>query len=180
MKFEEAGISSGVACNADGAFQAGMGMACGDLDGDRLPDLVVTNFYGESTTFFRNLGAGHLHRPDRRDRPGRAQPVPARLRHRPPRRQQRRPARPGHGQRPRQRRSPRLSLRDAGSAPDGRQGRPPDRRDSIGGRALDRPARRPRPGRRRPRQRRPRRPGVACRRTRPSSSSTTRPTAATS
>ena len=58
MKFEEAGISSGVACNAQGAFQSGMGTAVGDLDGDGLPDLTVTNFYGESTTFFQNLGKG--------------------------------------------------------------------------------------------------------------------------
>ena len=58
MKFEEAGVSSGVACNAEGAFQAGMGTACGDLDGDLLPELFVTNFYGESTTCFRNLGSG--------------------------------------------------------------------------------------------------------------------------
>ena len=58
MKFADVGVSNGVACNADGAFQAGMGTACGDLDGDLLPDLFVTNFYGESTTFFRNLGSG--------------------------------------------------------------------------------------------------------------------------
>jgi len=58
MKFEEVGFSNGVACNAEGAFQAGMGTACGDLDGDGRPDLLVTNFYGESTTFFRNLGDG--------------------------------------------------------------------------------------------------------------------------
>ena len=35
-----------------------MGTAVGDLDGDGLPDLIVTNFYGESTTFFKNMGKG--------------------------------------------------------------------------------------------------------------------------
>jgi enediyne biosynthesis protein E4 len=56
MKFEEAGVSSGVACNAMGLFQGGMGTAVGDLDRDGLPDLIVTNFYAESTSFFRNMG----------------------------------------------------------------------------------------------------------------------------
>jgi tetratricopeptide (TPR) repeat protein len=58
LKFSETGVVSGVACNADGAFQAGMGVACGDLDGDLLPDLFVTNFYGESTTYFHAIGSG--------------------------------------------------------------------------------------------------------------------------
>ena len=58
MRFEEIGITAGVACNASGAFQAGMGTAIGDFDGDGRPDLFVTNFYGESTTYFRNLGSG--------------------------------------------------------------------------------------------------------------------------
>ena len=48
----------GMAGNAEGGYQAGMGVACGDLDGDGLPDLAVTNFYGESTTFFHNMGQG--------------------------------------------------------------------------------------------------------------------------
>ena len=58
FRFEETAAESGVATNAAGGYQAGMGVACGDLDGDGRPDLAVTNFYGESTTFYRNLGGG--------------------------------------------------------------------------------------------------------------------------
>jgi hypothetical protein len=35
-----------------------MGIACGDLDGDGAIDLAVTNYFGESTTFYRNVGGG--------------------------------------------------------------------------------------------------------------------------
>ena len=58
LRFEEVGHVAGVASNADGGYQAGMGVACGDLDGDGRPDLAVTNFYNESTTFYHNLGGG--------------------------------------------------------------------------------------------------------------------------
>ena len=54
--FEESALTAGVAGNAGGGYQAGMGVACGDLDGDGLPDLMVTNFYGEGATLYRNLG----------------------------------------------------------------------------------------------------------------------------
>jgi hypothetical protein len=58
FQFEEIGHIAGVAANAEGGYQAGMGVACGDLDGDGRSDLAVTNFFGESTSFFQNLGAG--------------------------------------------------------------------------------------------------------------------------
>ncbi|MFO0957006.1 MAG: FG-GAP-like repeat-containing protein [Isosphaeraceae bacterium] len=58
FRFEEVGAISGVASSADGLYQASMGIACGDGDGDGLPDLVVTNFLNEGTTYYRNLGQG--------------------------------------------------------------------------------------------------------------------------
>ncbi|MGP0063994.1 MAG: FG-GAP-like repeat-containing protein [Isosphaeraceae bacterium] len=58
FRFEEVGAIAGVAAASDGAFRAGMGIALGDLDGDGLSDLAVTNYFGESTTFYRNLGDG--------------------------------------------------------------------------------------------------------------------------
>jgi tetratricopeptide (TPR) repeat protein len=57
-RFEETALVAGVAGNAEGGYQAGMGVACGDLDGDGRADLAVTNFYGQSTTLFHNLGGG--------------------------------------------------------------------------------------------------------------------------
>ncbi len=60
FKFREEGTEAGVAANASGGYLAGMGIACGDLDGDGLIDLAVTNFFGESTTFYHGLGGGQF------------------------------------------------------------------------------------------------------------------------
>ena len=117
LKFEEIGHPAGVASNADGGYQAGMGVACGDLDGDGRPDLAVTNFFGESTTLLPESRRGDVRRRDRGRRAGGPEPVPAGLRHRVPRRQQRRPARPGDGQRAHQRPAAQHPVSDAGAAP---------------------------------------------------------------
>jgi tetratricopeptide (TPR) repeat protein len=58
FRFEEVGHAAGVAANSGGGYQAGMGVACGDSNGDGTIDLAVTNFYGESTSLFHNLGRG--------------------------------------------------------------------------------------------------------------------------
>ncbi len=54
--FKEVGLWSGAALDAMGNAQAGMGLAPGDLDDDGLPDLLVTNFYKDVSTVYRNLG----------------------------------------------------------------------------------------------------------------------------
>ena len=58
LRFEEVGHVAGVASNASGLYQASMGVASGDLNGDGQPDLAVTNYYSEYTALYQNLGDG--------------------------------------------------------------------------------------------------------------------------
>ena len=55
-RFKEVGLWSGAALDRGGNAQAGMGLATGDVDGDGIVDLLVTNFSNDTTTLYRNLG----------------------------------------------------------------------------------------------------------------------------
>ncbi len=55
LKFEEIAATAGNATNGSGSYQAGMGVASGDQNGDGLMDLAVTNFYAEGTTLFASI-----------------------------------------------------------------------------------------------------------------------------
>lgn len=57
-RFEEIGTSVGVAFNELGVTEAGMGVDVGDVDGDGLLDLFVTNLDFETNTLYRQVGGG--------------------------------------------------------------------------------------------------------------------------
>lgn len=54
--FTDIGAESGAAYSGDGKPQAGMGVSAGDFDGDGLLDIFKTNFSGDTSTLYRNLG----------------------------------------------------------------------------------------------------------------------------
>lgn len=58
FKFENIGLISGIACNADGGNQATMGIGVGDVDGTGTPDVFTTNFSSDTNTLHLNLGDG--------------------------------------------------------------------------------------------------------------------------
>jgi hypothetical protein len=56
----ETGLDAGVAYNAAGRAISGMGADCGDIDGDGLPDIVVTGLVNEGWEVFLNQGSGNF------------------------------------------------------------------------------------------------------------------------
>jgi len=58
--FTDVGVESGVAFGPDAKTQAGMGVSTADIDGDGYLDLVKTNFAGDTSTLYRNLGKNNF------------------------------------------------------------------------------------------------------------------------
>ncbi len=58
LTFKEDGLLAGVAVNAAGKPEAGMGIALGDCDGDGDDDLLITHLTGETHTLYLNQGGG--------------------------------------------------------------------------------------------------------------------------
>jgi len=56
--FRDVAYAAGVGFGPDGKPRAGMGVDCGDIDGNGYPDLLVTNFEDELNGVFKNLGNG--------------------------------------------------------------------------------------------------------------------------
>ncbi len=57
-RFTDQTLLSGTGYNGAGRAEAGMGLTAGDVDGDMLLDLFVTNLSNETNTLYRNLGSG--------------------------------------------------------------------------------------------------------------------------
>jgi len=58
--FEEVGLASGVAVDANGGSYAGMGVDFSDYNNDGLPDLVITDLAGQMYALYENAGDGNF------------------------------------------------------------------------------------------------------------------------
>ena len=56
--FEEVGFRTGTAVGFDGKVLSGMGTDMGDMNGDGLLDIFVTNLDGQTHSLYKNLGKG--------------------------------------------------------------------------------------------------------------------------
>jgi len=59
-RFESVALLAGVAVNAEGRAQAGMGADAGDYDGDGALDFALTTFAHDTVTIYRNVGHGQF------------------------------------------------------------------------------------------------------------------------
>jgi enediyne biosynthesis protein E4 len=56
--FRDVAYAAGVGYDINGKPQAGMGVDCGDIDGNGYPDIFVTNFSEELNSLYQNRGDG--------------------------------------------------------------------------------------------------------------------------
>jgi len=56
--FTDIGVEAGVAFGPDGKTQAGMGVSAADIYGDGNLAIFKTNFAGDTSTLYRNMGSG--------------------------------------------------------------------------------------------------------------------------
>lgn len=58
LRFVDDAVLAGAAVNADGAAEAGMGIAVADIDGNGHEDLLITHMRNESNTLYLGVGQG--------------------------------------------------------------------------------------------------------------------------
>ena len=58
LRFEDLGLFSGAGLSVNGVPQSGMGVDIGDLDGDGLPEIGVTNFSNQAINMYRSTVPG--------------------------------------------------------------------------------------------------------------------------
>ena len=58
LRFDDQGLFSGAGLSVNGAPQSGMGVDIGDLDGDGLPEIGVTNFEAQAINMYRSTTPG--------------------------------------------------------------------------------------------------------------------------
>jgi len=58
LRFDDVGLVTGVGYSQDGEAQAGMGVDLGDVDGDGVGEIVVTNFAFEPANVYRRVAPG--------------------------------------------------------------------------------------------------------------------------
>ena len=83
FRFEETGQIAGAAASADGLYKSGMGIACGDLDGDGCARPGRDQLLRRVDDLLSEPRPGSFRRPYRADRPPGAEPSAAGVRHRP-------------------------------------------------------------------------------------------------
>lgn len=61
VNYREMAVDGGCAVGGGGQVEASMGIACADYDGDGNTDLMLTHYFSQKNTLYRNLGGLQFH-----------------------------------------------------------------------------------------------------------------------